>query len=126
LLIRRGNRTEDGFLVLPIDGTSSNFGPGKFLFVNASPTAVAVSMGGSQFALDPGRLRVVKPEPDVGERLSQVSLAYKKEGKWRRFSETRWPVSERSRALVFFYKDPRSKKVRIHAIDDWSVVKHDE
>jgi hypothetical protein len=121
LLIRKGQTNADGFDIIAIDSRKAEFGGEKFLFLNASKVAIAGKIGKEKIALKPGSYKVIKPKPDRGVRknLCHVSFAYGVKKEWKVFSSTIWPVHKNARALVFFYQDPSTKRLRLHAIRDF-------
>ena len=120
LLVRKGPDKADGFKVIPIDYRPSGFGKGKMLFVNAAAVSVAGDVGSRKFAIKPGQLEIISPKPDETGRLCQAILYYEKEGKPQPFFSSRWPVNDRSKALVFIYHGDGDRKLRLHAIRDFS------
>jgi hypothetical protein len=124
LLKSKGHALSDGFEAIAIDASGTNFGGGKLLFINASSTGIAGIVGGEKFALRPNARKIVKPQANKGKDLCQVTFAYQKEQRWQTFSDTRWPVSDRHRGIIFFLEDPETRKLGLFAIRD-SLKKHE-
>lgn len=118
LLKSKGMDLADGFEAIAVNAAGTHFGGGKLLFVNASGTSIAGIVGGEKFALKPNAHRIVQPKADKGENLCQVTFAYQKGDQWRRFSDTRWPISDKHRGLIFFFEDPGTRKLGLFAIRD--------
>jgi hypothetical protein len=118
LLIRKGKDNSDGFVVLPLDGELANFRGGSFLFINASKLNIAGVIGDKKFGLKPGKRQLLKPEPNHENGICQVTLAYQKKEKWKRFYDTRWPANKKYRSLIFFHQDPATGRLGIAPIID--------
>lgn len=121
VLLRKGATNADGFEIIALDSQKIKFGGEKFLFLNTSKVAIAGKIGKQSIALKPGSHSMIKPKPDRGVRknLCHVSFAYLRNKEWKIFSSTTWPVHKNARALVFFYQDPTTKRLRLHAIRDF-------
>jgi len=121
VLLRKGATNADGFEIIALDSRKINFGGEKFLFLNTAKVAIAGKIGKQAVALKPGAHTIIKPKPDRGVRknLCHVSFAYLRNKEWKIFSSTTWPVHKNARALVFFYQDPTTKRLRLHAIRDF-------
>lgn len=118
LLIRKGQKPSDGFVVLPIDAGQAGFKAASYLFINASNLSVAGVIGDQKFALKPGQRRMLQPKPDHADGICQVTLAYMKGEKWKTVYDTRWPANDKFRSIVFFYQDPQSGRLGITPIVD--------
>jgi hypothetical protein len=118
IFIRKGPAASDGFQILTLDAGKTGFGEGKMFVMNLAKRQVAGQIGGKRFVLPRGRHVVVKPAADRGEGLCYAALRYQREGEWRTFFSTNWPMLTEARGLVFTYEDPRSKGLRMHSIVD--------
>jgi len=118
ILKSKGAALADGFDAKAVDATAANFGEGKLLFVNTASVAIAGVVGGEKFALKPNESRLLRPVANKGNDLYQVTFAYQKKEKWQVFSDTRWPISDKHRGLIFFIEDPDTKKLALFAIRD--------
>ena len=121
VLIRKGPNNSDGFDIIALDGQKAKFNNGKFLFMNTANVGIAAVIGEQKIALQPGKHQVIKPEPNAGARknLCHVSFAYRRNEDWKVFSSTMWPINKNARALVFFYQDNKTKRLRLHTIRDF-------
>ena len=119
LIIRNGASNSDGVEIIPIDDQPANFGGGKFLFMNATQTDIAGECGGVRFAIRPGERTIIKPEAGRDDRLFHAMFYFRKEDAPRPFFSSKWPISDKARALVFFYHDPNTKQIRLHSIRDF-------
>ena len=118
LLLRKGESNSDGFVVLPINGDLDTFGGAQFHFINTSSFRIGGRIGDKTLQLDPGKRAMVKPVPDFDDGICQVSLAYFRDNQWKKFFDTRWPANEKTRALVFFYQNPKTGRLGIAPITD--------
>lgn len=120
LLVRKGKENSDGFEVLTIDNQASQFGGGKFLFMNMAKIDIAGIIGEKKFVIKPDKFTIVKPKPEkANPRVCHVSLFYTKENKAKPFFSSKWPLSIGARGLIFFYHDPKTKQLRYHSIRDF-------
>ncbi len=121
LLVRKGQANSDGMVVIPIDNQLTNFGGGKFLFLNAASLDVAGLLGETKFAVKPGKFTIIKPKPQTDEAKSLVhaTLYYRKDEVVKPFFSSTWPVNDRARTMIFFYEDPTSGHLNLHSIRDF-------
>lgn len=115
LLMRKGATLKDGLNVRTLDGGKAAFGAAQMLFVNMTKVNIGGVVGGQKIALRPGKHVIIKPKADRGKDLSYASLQYPRNGKWRSFFSTNWPVLKEARGLVFIYGE---RSPRIHSIVD--------
>lgn len=118
LLIRKGKNDSDGFVVLPINAERTNFGGGNYLFINASKMNIAGAIGDKKFGLEPGKQKLLAPIANHENGICQVTLAYQRKDKWKRFYDTRWPANKKYRSLIFFHQDPRTGRLGVSPIVD--------
>ena len=88
------------------------------LVMNLARKEVAGQIGGKRFRLTPGRHVVIEPRADRGEKLCFAGLRYQRDGKWRTFFSSNWPILENARGLVFVYDDARTPSLKIHSVVD--------
>jgi hypothetical protein len=119
LLIRKGEKNSDGFVVLPLNAQLDEFAGGNYLLINASKMQVGGSIGDKKFILKPGQKDLLKPNASHTSGGCQVTLSYLKEDKWKVFYDTRWVVNVRYRSLIFFYQDPESGSLGVAPIMDF-------
>ena len=120
LLIRKGKSNAEGFEVIPINTVKTEFSGGKFLFVNAAAVDIAGVIGTEKFVIKPGAHTIVHPKGDKeNDTLCQAELYFKKDNEARPFFSTTWPLSDAARAVIFFYHDPETKRLRLHSIRDF-------
>ncbi|WP_338687791.1 hypothetical protein [Haloferula helveola] len=120
LIVKKGADNSDGFEMVAIEDGANGFGGGEMLFVNAAGVRIGGVVGTRKFALRPGEHAIVEPKADKGNgRLCHASLFYEQEEKPVPFFSSTWPVSEYTRAMLFVYHDPSSRKLRLHSIRDY-------
>ncbi len=118
LLLRKGEQPSDGFLVLPIAANLNDFGGASFLFINASKLRIGGVIGDKKLDINPGEQKTITPKPDFEGGICQVTLAYLKEEKFKKFFDTRWPANKNVRSLVIFYQNPETGRIGIAPIMD--------
>jgi hypothetical protein len=116
LLIRKGKELADGLEVRAIANDISNFGGGEFLFMNAAKVDIAGETGGVTFALKPGAMTIIKPKAEENGRLFHAMFYFRRDEEPRPFFSSKWPISDTTRGLIFFYHDPDSAQLRLHTI----------
>jgi hypothetical protein len=124
LLIRNGKENKDGFQVIPIDNNTKHFGGGMFFFMNAATVDIAGMLGGSKFALKPGKQIIIEPK-EIKKRVGGRSngffteFYFRKEEEVRPFFSSTWPTNKKARSMVFFYHDKKNSRLRMHTIRDY-------
>lgn len=120
LLIRKGKSNADGFDVIPINSLKTEFSGGKFLFVNAAAVDIAGVVGTEKFVIKPGTHAIIQPKGDAKDKtLCQTEIYFNKDNQAKPFFSSTWPLSDDARALIFFYHDPETKRLRLHTIRDF-------
>lgn len=120
LLIRKGKSNADGFTVVPINSVKTEFGGGKFLFVNAASVDIAGVVGTEKFMIKPGTHSIIQPKGDAKNKtLCQTEIFFNKDNQAKPFFSSTWPLSDDARGLIFFYHDSETKRLRLHSIRDF-------
>ncbi|MEY3898469.1 MAG: hypothetical protein RLZZ214_3991 [Verrucomicrobiota bacterium] len=119
LLVRKGENNADGMDVIPIDNGTANFGGGKFLFMNATKVDISGEAGGVKFAIQPGKSTIIKPQAVSNDQASEEMFSFREGNEAKPFFSSKWPISDKSRSLIFFYNDPTSQRLRMHSIRDF-------
>ncbi len=104
-------------VVMPFD--NPNFKAGDFYLHNNANKTVFGYVGTSKFALKPKRGDVLRPKGARKERFYDVSLGVKEAGGNRVLSMTRWLESKHMRHYVFFYTDPKTKRVACRMVEEF-------
>ncbi len=120
LLIRSGKENKDGMKVIPIDSNIKHFGGGKFFFMNAAKVDIVGMVGGTKFALRPGKQTIIEPK-EMNKRSTGffTEFHFRKEEEARPFFSSTWPINKKARSMVFFFHDTRNKRLRMHTIRDY-------
>lgn len=119
MLVRKGKANADGFDLVALDGRTSGFGAGQYLFMNAAKVDVAGVVGEEKFIVKPGQHLIIKPKIPNGEHTIHAALYFRKGDDAKPFFSSEWRVSDDARNLVFFYHDPQTTHIRLHAIKDY-------
>lgn len=124
LLIRDGKDNSDGMRVIPMDNNTSRFGGGQFFFMNASKVDIAGDLGGTRFALKPGKHTIIAPtrmsqRAGAGANQFFTEFFFRKEEATRPFFSSTWPANKKARSMVFFYHDTHNERLRMHTIRDY-------
>jgi hypothetical protein len=120
LLIRKGKDDANGFEVIPIDSRGTEFGGGKFLFMNAAKIDIAGVAGTEKFVVKPGKFTIIKPKADRDTTgLCNILIYFRKDDQAKPFFSSTWPLSDAARSLIFFYHDSDTQRLRLHTIRDF-------
>ena len=119
LLVRKGENNADGMDVIPIDNGTANFGGGKFLFMNSTKVDISGEAGGVKFTIKPGESTIIKPQAVSNDQASEEMFSFREGNEAKPFFSSKWPISDKSRSLIFFYIDPASQRLRMHSIRDF-------
>lgn len=119
LLSRKGKANTDGFDLVALDSRASGFGAGKYLFMNAAKVDVAGVVGEEKFVVKPGMHTIIEPKIPSGQHTFHTALYFRKGEDARPFFSSEWRISDDARNLIFFYHDPLTTHIRLHAIKDY-------
>lgn len=120
LLIRKGATNAEGLEIIPVNSQTTQFGGGKFMFVNTCKIGIAGDCGGAKFVVETGQSKIVRPKTDKdNKRNFQATFYFRKDDEARPFWSSKWPVSEKTRGIIFFYHDPDTRQIRLHTIRDF-------
>jgi hypothetical protein len=119
LLIRKGSENAAGFNMVALDSRASEFGAGKYLFMNATEVEVAGRIAKEKFVIKPGNFAIMKPKVSEGEPTFHAALYCREGQEVRPFFSSEWRVNAGARNLVFCYTDPTTSRIRIHVINDF-------
>lgn len=109
-------------VVLPANG--AGFRPGDVYLNNTSDTPVQGQIGDSRFTLAAGKGRIHQPSGAVDGTYYDVAFVIREEsGKSRFLTTSRWPVTDRTRSYVFFFKDPTTDRIKFRAVEEFIPVK---
>lgn len=108
-----------GYEAVVIPDDQSGFKPGDVYFYNNANKTVLGFVGTTKFALPPAQGKSVRPQGAREEGFYDVGFGVREKEGDRSLSKTRWPVEERIRSYVFFFMNPKTKRVDFRAIDEF-------
>lgn len=108
-----------GYAFYPVSDNLSAFGAGKSKFVNLTNTTIAGILNKQKIKLSPGATsRAMACSRESEPHSFPVEFYYAKGKKWQPFSSSYWRHEPEFRTIVFFYADPKSKRIRIRPITE--------
>ena len=121
LLVRKGKTSADGFDLIALDARVSEFGAGKYLFMNATKVDIAGVVGEEKFVIKPNQHQILTPKIPKDEHTVHTSLYFRKgdQADAKPFFSSEWRISDDARNMVFFYHDPQTTHIRLHTIKDY-------
>jgi hypothetical protein len=110
---------ETGFkpAVIPADDRSFKKGD-VYLFNNSGETIVGV-VGGVEVEVPTGKGVIVHPKAEDSKKSYPVSLKVREDSGERVLSNTIWPVDENLRSYIFFFVDPKKKRISFRSVDEF-------
>lgn len=103
--------------VAPFD--TPNFKAGDVYFFNNANKTVLGLLGKSKLALAPGKSSVVTPSGFGDENYYYAMLGVREADGDKVIKSMKWPSSKSMRNYVFFYLDPRKKRITYRAVDEF-------
>jgi hypothetical protein len=104
-------------LVMPFD--NPNFRGGDIYFYNNANKTVLGFIGKTKFSLTPGKGTTVTPSGLENNRYYHVTLGIREAEGNRVIKSMKWPSSKTVRNYVFFYVDPKRKRITYRAVDEF-------
>lgn len=111
----------DGYSVVTIPSSGPGFKGGDIYFHNNADKPVMGVVGTAKFTLDRREGKVLTPQGARQEGFYDVGLGVKEEGGNRLIKSTRWPEDKQARFYVFFYNDPKTKRITYRAVDEFLI-----
>lgn len=111
--------TMSGYNSIVIPSSGPGFKGGDIYFHNNADKAVMGYVGTARFSLVPGKGKVLTPKGAREQRFYDVGLGVKEPGGDRLIKSTRWPEDDQARFYVFFYNDPKTKRITYRAVDEF-------
>ena len=115
--------SKGGYNVIVMPDENSSFKGGDVYFFNNANKPVLGVLGKSKFALAPGKSTIVTPRGGESDRYYHVMLGVKEKEGNKVIKSMKWPSSKTMRNYVFFYVDPKKKRVTFRAVDEFIVPK---
>ncbi len=110
---------EGGYTPIVIDAGTANFRVGDIYFINHTPQTVLGYVGTATFVLDSQAGKILRPSGARDGKFYDVGFGVREKDGDRPLSTTRWPVDQNSRSYVFFYVNPKTKRVDFRAVDEF-------
>jgi hypothetical protein len=104
-------------LVMPFD--NPNFKGGDIYFYNNANKPVLGLIAKSKLSLAPGKGKVVTPRGLGDKKYYHVMLGVREADGNKVIKSMKWPASQTMRNYVFFYVDPRKKRITYRAVDEF-------
>lgn len=108
-----------GYQAIVIPADTQAFKAGDVYFYNHSDQTILGYVGTSKFTIAAGKGQIIKPEGARTEKFYDVGFGVHAETGNRVLSTTRWPVDDRSRSYVFFFKNPANGRLDYRAVDEF-------
>ncbi|MFD0895534.1 hypothetical protein KBB96_19630 [Luteolibacter ambystomatis] len=108
-----------GYQAIVIPADTQAFKAGDVYFYNHSDQTILGYVGSSKFTIAAEKGQIIKPEGARAEKFYDVGFGVHAETGNRVLSTTRWPVDERSRSYVFFFKNPSNGRLDYRAVDEF-------
>ena len=101
--------TVDSYRVFPVRADDPEFKGNDALLFNFTPYRIHARIGTSKQAIDPGKSGKLRPAYEAGATFYRALFGYQSENEGIiPFNNTRWPVNDNLKALVFVSMDPRT------------------
>ncbi|MGE9268953.1 MAG: hypothetical protein ACQKBY_12725 [Verrucomicrobiales bacterium] len=109
---------QNGYHVETIRSDDPAFRPASVRFFNLTQRRIGLELGSVRDALAPGENKLIQLRKNPDAPFIQTRFYSEKNGRPVLFSNSRWPVSERLRHLIFIYQSPEHTQPRYHAVSD--------
>jgi hypothetical protein len=116
LLLVGGDDTPFSAVILP---ENDRFRAGDIYLHNTSDTQVFGKVGDVKVVLNASQGQIVRPSGAVDEIYYDVAFAVREAERTRYLTTSRWPVTDRKRSYVFFFKDLRNQRISFRAVDEF-------
>lgn len=110
---------KSGYKSVVVPANDRSFKPGDVYFYNHCNRTILGYVGTAKFILAPGKGESLRPKGAKPEGYYDVGFGVREKEGDRALSQTRWPVDERSRSYVFFFVDPKTKRLNFRAVDEF-------
>ena len=104
-------------LVMPFD--NPNFKGGDIYFYNNANKPVLGIIGKAKLSLGPGKGTILTPRGFGNKKYYHVMLGVKEAEGNKVIKSMKWPASKTMRNYVFFYVDPKKKRVTFRGVDEF-------
>lgn len=116
VFVPQGGSYQARALTLPASG----FGGGTTFAINLSPTEVAIRHGNTpQQSIKPSGQQLLTLPSGYREPMLPVQIFMRNStGTWEIAQSTRWPIDNRFRTYLFFYRSKETEPIGVHAVPE--------
>ena len=111
--------SKGGYAFYPMSDNFSAFSAGQFKFVNLTGVTIAGKLNAQKVKVSP---RSSSPSKAFSKKQKPhsfpVEFYFAQGKKWMPFSSNFWRHEPDVRSIVFFYRDPKTKRIRIRSIPE--------
>jgi hypothetical protein len=111
-----------GYTPIVIPAADPSFKPGDTYFYNHADKMVLGYVGTAKFGLEPGKGQILKPAGARPDKHYDVGFGVREKEGDRTLSKARWPVEDTIRSYVFFFVNPKTKRIDFRAVDEFVPV----
>lgn len=108
-----------GYQTIVIPADSPDFKAGDVYFYNHASKTVLGYVGTAKFILQPGKGQTLRPSGARKENFYDVGFGVREKEGDRALSSTRWPVDDKVRSYVFFFENPKTRRLDYRAVDEF-------
>jgi hypothetical protein len=114
---------EETYSSVVIPFVNPAFKAGDYYFHNNTEKTVLGLVGTVKFELEPGKGKPLHPKVTHKENFYDVEISVKEADATRVIKTTKWPKSKNSRSYVFFYVNPKTKRITFRGVDEFVIPK---
>lgn len=111
-----------GYSPIVIPAADPKFKPGDTYFYNHADKMVLGYVGTAKFGLEPGKGQILRPAGARPDKHYDVGFGVREKEGDRTLSKSRWPVEDTIRSYVFFFVNPKTKRIDFRAVDEFVPV----
>ena len=109
---------KDGYRALPLRSDKPDFKTNSAYLINLTTSPIGVALGTAKATLAPGKSTVLQPAYPADAHFYQATFYFSENGNPIPFNNSRWPVSDRLRQLVFIHTDPTTRAPTFTSVTD--------
>jgi hypothetical protein len=110
--------TSTGYMAFPVRADDPEFRGNDAMVFNFTKYPLGIMLGTSENKIEPFKNSLMRPEFAEGEFFYQALFTYEKDGTYKPFNNTRWPVNPNTKALVFFFEDPSTGALTYRSVTE--------
>lgn len=111
-----------GYSPIVIPAADASFKPGDTYFYNHADKTVIGFVGTAKFLLAPAKGQTLRPAGAKPDKYYDVGFGVREKEGDRTLSKSRWPVDDTIRSYVFFFVNPKTKRIDFRAVDEFVPV----